>query len=109
GATIKVVGTELGSKEERQIYEWLSTGETNTFKLKPGTYKLIEEAAPKGYKIATEISFEVTVEGEIENVNIGEGNRYENGILVMVDDYLRTNVKFSKQDIAGKELEGATI
>ena len=109
GATIKVVGTELGSKEERQIYRWLSTGETNTFKLKPGTYKLIEEAAPKGYKIATEISFKVTVEGKIENVKIGEGNRYENGILVMVDDYARTNVKFSKQDIAGKELEGAKI
>ncbi|MCT1989919.1 prealbumin-like fold domain-containing protein, partial [Helcococcus kunzii] len=91
------------------VKEWISGETSQTFGLKPGKYEFVETAAPKGYKIATSIDFEITTDGQIvankESLKtVGSAN-----ILVMVDDYKETNVFFSKQDILGKELKGAKL
>uniref|UniRef100_UPI0004719EEF thioester-forming surface-anchored protein n=1 Tax=Atopobacter phocae TaxID=136492 RepID=UPI0004719EEF len=107
GATITLTGNN-GDKQT-----WESDGKTKAkeFTVKEGKYTFTETAAPEGYKIATEIKFEVvrnkeTQKLEIQNVEVGTGNKEgADGLLIMVDDYKEkeTVVKFSKQDLAGNE------
>ncbi|SMB92943.1 LPXTG-motif cell wall anchor domain-containing protein/TQXA domain-containing protein [Peptoniphilus asaccharolyticus DSM 20463] len=113
--------------------EWTSNGSTEEFTLKEGRYTFREISTPDNskYEFATEITFEVVKDNgklKIQNVIVGTGNReLADGTLVMVDDYKRNDnpyvpvyprpsepnrdaeVRFSKQNLAGKELAGAQI
>ncbi|MDY3050839.1 MAG: SpaA isopeptide-forming pilin-related protein [Parvimonas sp.] len=89
GAKLKVVDSE-----GKIVDEWISGKEAHRIdKMKPGKYKLIEEIAPDGHVLATEIEFEVKETAEVQKV-------------VMRDD--TTKVKISKfgSDSEDKLLEG---
>ncbi len=89
GAELKVT-----DKDGNIIDEWTSTKESHNIKgLTEGqTYTLHEDYAPDGFVISNDIEFTVTEEKEVQKVE-------------MIDK----NVEISKQDIAGNELEGATL
>ena len=89
GAEIVVI-----DKDGNIIDSWTSTKESHNIKgLEEGKkYILHEEYAPDGYVVATDVEFEVTTKKDIQKVE-------------MIDKV----VEISKQDIAGEELEGATL
>ena len=105
GASLQIVDNSTG----KVIKEWTSDGATSTFKLNEGSYKLVETAAPKGYKIATAIDFEITKDGEIKANENSLKTIGSSKVLVMVDEYKESNILFSKRDILGKELKGAKL
>lgn len=77
GAKLKVVNDKGDT-----VDEWVSDKTPHRIdKMKPGKYKLIEEIAPDGHVLATEIEFEVKETAEVQKV-------------VMRDD--TTKVKISK-------------
>ena len=80
--------------ESNIIDTWTSTEETHKIEgLTVGKeYTLKEEIAPDGYVIATEIEFKVEDTNEIQKVK-------------MIDKV----VEISKEDISGKEIEGAKL
>lgn len=91
GAKLKVVDSD-----GKTVDEWTSGSEPHRInRLKTGKYTLIEELAPKGYVTASNISFEVTETGEVQQV-------------VMKDDI--TRCEFTKTDAkTNKLLSGATM
>ena len=108
----ELAGAKLQIKEKatgKVVEEWTSSDAPNTFSLKPGSYEFVETAAPKGYKIATSIDFEITADGEIKANDKSRKTVGSSKILVMVDDYKESKIFFSKQDILGKELAGAKL
>ena len=92
----ELIGAKLTvlDNENNIIDTWTST--ENTHKIEGLTigkeYTLKEEIAPDGYVVATSIKFTIKDTNEIQKVN-------------MIDKI----VEMSKVDIAGKEIEGATI
>ncbi|HEL0567329.1 TPA: Cna B-type domain-containing protein, partial [Streptococcus equi subsp. zooepidemicus] len=101
-ATIKLTHQD-GTSEE-----WKSDGSVHEFTVKEGKYTFTETAAPNGYLVSTEIKFEVSYNKdknalEIKNVEVQKGNKYEKGIFVMVDDYKKFDVLFSKVAVNGSE------
>src|SRR5699024_10792839 len=50
---------ELVKKDGTPVESWTSTGEVKTFDLEEGDYIFKEKVAPKGYELATDISFTV--------------------------------------------------
>ena len=109
----ELVGAEmqLTDNDGNIVDEWVSDGTNHIVsKLSVGEYILKEIAAPDGYVIATDIKFEVLVDGSVIVENIEATAISESGhpLIVMVDD--TTKVEISKQDITtSKELEGATL
>ena len=89
GAEIKVY-----DKEGNIVDEWTSTKEEHKIKgLEEGKkYTLHEEVAPEGYVKATDVEFEVTTDKENQHI-----------------DLIDKVVEISKEDIAGKEIEGAKL
>ncbi|MCD7894402.1 MAG: hypothetical protein LUG60_12010 [Erysipelotrichaceae bacterium] len=89
GATIQVI-----DKDNNVVDEWISTTEAHAVSglVEGETYTLHEEYAPDGYVIATDIEFTV-------------GEEKVNEEMTMIDK----QVFVSKEDIAGEEVEGATI
>ena len=89
GAELKVF-----DKEGNIVDEWTSTNEAHKIKnlVEGETYTLHEEYAPEGYVIATDVEFTVSKDKETQKIE-------------MIDKI----VEMSKKDIAGDELEGATI
>jgi len=82
------------------IDEWVSDGTNHVVtELPVGKYTLKETAAPDGYVIATDISFEVFVDGSanVENVDATATTEDGHPLIVMVDD--TTKVEISKRDI----------
>ncbi|MDE6783764.1 MAG: hypothetical protein K2J26_00065 [Ruminococcus sp.] len=96
-------GAQLVTADESG-FTWIS-GSRPTFisNLPDGTYVLHEEAAPNGYKIASDITFTVD-DGDI----IGE-SEVSGNIVTMVDDMISTDITISKENILGNELAGATL
>lgn len=96
GETPGLEGAELSVIDENDniIDTWTSTKNTHKIEgLVVGkTYKLREEISPDGYVRATTIEFKVENTTEIQKVE-------------MIDKI----VEISKQDVAGTELEGATL
>ena len=92
----ELVGAKLTvlDNENNIIDTWTSTEKTHKIEgLTIGKeYTLKEEIAPDGYVVATSIKFTIKDTNEIQKVN-------------MIDKI----VEMSKVDIAGKEIEGATI
>ena len=102
---------QLENADGEIIDEWISDGTNHIVtELPAGDYTLKEIAAPDGYVIATDIEFEVFVDGTIKIRNVDSTAISEDGnpLIVMVDD--TTKVKISKRDITtDKELPGATL
>ena len=89
GATIQVL-----DKDNKVVDEWVSDKEPHKIKnlVEGETYTLHEEIVADSYVKATDIEFKLTTAKESQKV-------------VMIDKI----VEMSKVDIAGKEIEGATI
>ncbi len=89
GATIQVL-----DKDNKVVDEWVSEKEPHKIKnlVEGQTYILHEEIVADSYVKATDIEFTVTIDKETQK-------------LVMIDKI----VEMSKVDIAGEEIEGATI
>ena len=89
GATIQVL-----DKDNKVVDEWISSKEPHKIKnlVEGETYTLHEEKVADSYVKATDVEFIVTTDKETQKV-------------VMIDKI----VEMSKVDIAGEEIEGATI
>ena len=119
GAELTVTGTTIGGEAINPI-RWTS-GEGELRKdgeiipkeltLAPGTYTLHESEVPEGYEPASDIVFQVTVDGTVKILSDGNiiGNTASDGNHVtMVDSPSKTNVQFSKVEVGGStELPGA--
>ncbi|MBQ8012438.1 MAG: hypothetical protein IJ265_12870, partial [Oscillospiraceae bacterium] len=113
-----IYGSELAGAEMQLVDEngevvdeWISDGTNHVVtELPVGKYVLKEIAAPDGYVIATNISFEVFADGSVVVENVDATATTEDGhpLIVMVDD--TTKVEISKRDITNdNELAGATL
>lgn len=96
---------EVTDSEHKVIDSWTSVeGRFHIIdNLKAGTYTLTERVAPAGYKKAESIKFVMDVDGK---VTVGGK---ETSHIIMIDEYDDPYVTFSKQDISGKEIEGAEL
>lgn len=104
---------------EEQIDEWVSDGTVHEIQigvkdrfnqmhyLEVGkTYKLIEDGAPAGYKVANTITFTIKDDGKVEVIGLGDvdGN---NQVTVRDEE---TEISFSKYSLTGRtELPGAKL
>lgn len=89
GAEIKVY-----DEDGNIVDEWTSTNEEHTIKgLEEGKkYTLHEEVAPDGFVKATDVEFEVTYDKKNQHI-----------------DLIDKVVEISKEDVSGKEIEGAKL
>ena len=94
GKEIEGAKIQVTDKDGNIVDEWTSGKESHNIKglEENKKYVLHEEYAPDGYVIATDIEFEVTTDKETQKVT-------------MTDKV----VEISKEDIGGKEIEGAKI
>ncbi|XZM86237.1 SpaA isopeptide-forming pilin-related protein [Clostridium perfringens] len=107
GAKIQIKN-EDGSKI---IENWTSSDQEKHLSLKPGNYIFHEEAAPNGYLKVTDITFTVNNNGNVKVVSFGKDDKVvaERNKLIVTDKDDTKEVIFSKQDLGGNELAGATI
>ena len=79
-------------KDGNVVDEWVSGTETHTIKdMEPGTYTLVEEVAPAGFKkVKTEITFTVDEDGKVTVTDVqvvdGRVEVDENGTLILFDE-----------------------
>lgn len=105
----EIEGAELVivDKDNTVIDRWKSVKDkSHKVSVKPGTYTLNELIAPKGYQIASSITFVVSEDGTAtspDNISV------KDNILIMIDDYSAKNVDISKVDVNGTEIEGAEL
>lgn len=94
GKEIEGAGLKVYDKDENIVDEWISTKEPHKIEnlIEGETYTLHEEYAPENYTIASDIVFTVSFDKETQKIE-------------MIDKI----VEMSKKNIAGDELEGATI
>lgn len=89
GNELKGAKLQIVDEKGNVIDEWTSDGTNHiVMKLKAGKYMLTEIAAPDGYEIATDISFEVFEDGTVkagntETVAVSDDG---NPLIVMVDE-----------------------
>ena len=110
GNELKDAEMQLKDKDGKVIDEWVSDGTNHLVsKLKVGEYTLHEVAAPEGYTIATDITFYVDEKNKVtvNDIEVTAKSDDEIPLIVMYDS--ATKVYVSKQDMYGKELEGATV
>ena len=102
-------GAELSDKSTDTELVWKSgTTESIISGLTDGKYTLHEIAAPNGFEVTTDIIF--TIEnGQIKDVQVLNGATIDGNLITMVDGAMLTDVQISKQNIFGKELEGAEL
>ncbi|MDK8278531.1 MAG: SpaA isopeptide-forming pilin-related protein, partial [Peptostreptococcus anaerobius] len=73
GASIKIYNADgvtlaSGKLDNNQVegnLSWISGNDAKNIVMKPGTYIFREEVAPEGYKLVTEITFDVTKDGKV--------------------------------------------
>jgi LPXTG-motif cell wall-anchored protein len=106
GAELKGATITLQNSEGTTVETWVSDGSVHEFSVKPGTYTLVETAAPRGYEVATSITVTVKSDGSIKKDGVAVSGTAP---IVMVDSYADQTFKFSKEDAEGAELKGATI
>ena len=99
----KVSGGDEFKAAKDQI-TWTSTEKPLEIKgLPDGTYVMHEDYAPEGYDIANEIVFKL-----VKNVLCdSEGKPVDS--IIMVDEYKTAEGIFSKQNVTGDEVPGATL
>lgn len=111
----EIAGAELTitDKNGKTVEKWTSeAGKTHKASLPQGTYTLVEKSAPDGYKLANDITFVVDGSGNVSSAVSKDGTAAYNenlGAIVMKDDFANVKVKISKEDIVGKEIEGAEL
>lgn len=104
GASLVITKGSDGKGEK--VASFTSDGVTaHEFSLEAGTYTLTEKTAPDGYEKAESIVFTVDENGKVK---IGDEEQAD-ATVVMTDNWLDYKVRVSKRDVAGDELEGATI
>lgn len=120
GAPLEGASLELyvqaadGQDQWELVYAWESTKEPITLEgvLEAGrTYCYHEEKAPEGYRLAEDIYFTVGVDGVISEAHAGS---IHGAVIAVTDNTVSMtdptgNPKFSKVDLAGVELAGATV
>ena len=109
--TDKNIGTTTGItiSADKKTLSWTSdkNGAKSVKNLPDGTYTMHEEAAPSGYKVATDITF--TVEnGKVTKVNDVAVSSTAGNVITMVDDGI-TTVELSKKNVLGNEISGAQL
>ncbi|MGT2828800.1 SpaA isopeptide-forming pilin-related protein [Streptococcus hillyeri] len=102
------------SKDGKVVESWKSEKTAKTIKLTAGDYIFHEKAAPKGYKVVTDITFNVSEEGKVTVVKTttsGKAEVVDNKLVVTdeAEEPKAQEVIISKVDIAGQEVEGAFI
>ena len=100
-----ILGTDAQlTSESGTRLTWIS-GTSSTFvrSLPNGTYTLHEEAAPNGYRVATDITF------TIENGKVIGGSEVTGNTVTMIDEMITADAKISKQNTLGEEIKGATL
>ena len=103
GAQLSITGTKQ-SGEAIEAITWTSEeGKSHQVELEAGTYTLTETLEPRGYKKASSIQFTIAADGKVTS------SAYKDGKIVMTDEYKTYPANISKQDVAGKEIEGATL
>ena len=103
GAQLSITGTKQ-SGEAIEAITWTSEeGKSHQVELEAGTYTLTETLEPSGYKKASSIQFTIAADGKVTS------SAYKDGKIVMTDEYKTYPANISKQDVAGKEIEGATL
>ncbi|MFV8395813.1 SpaA isopeptide-forming pilin-related protein [Corynebacterium hindlerae] len=65
GAKIKVV-----NKDGSEVASWESTDKPRRISVAPGEYVFQETAAPKGYKVVSDITFTVSAEGKVSTSDV---------------------------------------
>lgn len=89
GNELKGAKLQIVDEKGNVIEEWTSDGTNHIVKkLKAGKYVLTETAAPDGYEIATDISFEVFEDGTVKagNTETVAVSKDGNLLIVMVDE-----------------------
>ena len=89
GNELKGAKLQIVDEKGNAIEEWISDGTNHIVKkLKAGKYVLTETAAPDGYEIATDISFEVFEDGTVKagNTETVAVSKDGNPLIVMVDE-----------------------
>lgn len=129
GATLKVIkGADPHGTEK--ILEWVSTTEPKEIALEPGIYTMIEIQAPQHYELAEDITFKVEENGSLkikqdeqlwtepaaaDTIVMRDAKKEDNPQPPQPpqpdqpEDPAKHKVVFSKQDIGGEELPGASI
>ena len=89
GAAIQII-----DKDGNIVDEWISTKEEHKIKnlVENETYTLHEETAPNGFVKATDVTFKVTDEKKDQHIEL-----------------INKVVEISKEDVSGKEIEGAKL
>ena len=117
----EIAGAKIQIKDAQGqvVKEWTSkAGQSETIKLKSGTYIFHEEAAPNGYLKVTDITFEVDEQGKVTVKNANENEVKANGNKLTVTDKTEPvvpptpsekEVVFSKVNVGGEEIAGAKI
>ncbi|KFI49562.1 Cna B-type domain-containing protein [Bifidobacterium biavatii] len=102
GAKLEITGTTLAGED--YSFPWTTDGTNKLITLNPGTYTLHESEAPAGYRPASDIVFNVNLDGTV-TIN---GKEQDNNKIVMIDEPDETNVTVSKVAVSGTaELPGA--
>ncbi len=94
GEEVEGAKIQVFDKDNNLVDEWTSTKKEHKIKnLKENeTYRLHEEVAPDGFVKATDIEFKVSDKKENEHIEL-----------------INKVVEISKEDISGKEIEGAKL
>lgn len=111
GATLKIAKDEKGTNV---VASWTSTTTPKELELYDGTYWMIEETAPYGYKVAEKIQFKASADGESGTITVSNSQGSASGnTLTMTDavDNTKTgSVTISKKAAGGvEELKGALL
>lgn len=96
------------------VKTWSSTGAAERITLPWGSYTLKETVAPAGYhQVTTEIKFHITTDMKVvldtTEVDGGGAIQAENNHIKLQDAPILRDVKISKTDLGGNELEGAKM
>ncbi|MFV8381590.1 SpaA isopeptide-forming pilin-related protein [Corynebacterium hindlerae] len=115
GAEIKVV-----NKDGSEVDSWVSTDKPHRISVAPGEYVFKETAAPKGYKVVSDITFTVSAEGKVStsdvqqtvnnSVRIAQGEGHKLTVINEAEPAPLTKVLLSKVALGQKdELAGAEM
>lgn len=116
GASITLYEVDSNGKKT-EIESWTSKTESHEIdgkKLKAGgTYVLHENAAPAGYQVTTDITFEVGTDGSVQMSSVNtnkDADMDETNRQIVIRDKAIDNIYVSKKAISGSdELPGAEI
>ncbi|MCT1989911.1 thioester-forming surface-anchored protein, partial [Helcococcus kunzii] len=110
GEELKGATLQIKDKSNNEVIkEWTSGDKPETFNFKPGKYEFVETAAPKGYKIATSIDFEITTDGKVVANKDSLKTEGSENIITMVDDYETIDKLVIKKVWKGKPVDDLPI